>query len=97
MPAYALTDGDALVAAVAELRRSLIAAEGIVMTQRPLAGQVALVTGASRGIGRAIALALARGRRHGRSAPRPRTTAPRAIAERLREAGNARHRHARST
>ncbi|MDP6368044.1 MAG: oxidoreductase, partial [Planctomycetota bacterium] len=28
-------------------------------TQQPLAGQAALVTGASRGIGRAIAIALA--------------------------------------
>src|SRR5437868_5764978 len=45
----------------AEAQSTQIAPESLTMNGKPLTGQTALVTGASQGIGRAIALALAQG------------------------------------
>ena len=67
------------------------------MSAATLDGQVALVTGATRGIGRAIALDARRATARRWSARRPPTTAPRAISALSRRRGQRRRRACGST
>jgi NAD(P)-dependent dehydrogenase (short-subunit alcohol dehydrogenase family) len=59
MPPFVIC-GKPCLSGVASIARSpVVSIAGAAMSDRPLAGRIALVTGASRGIGRALALALA--------------------------------------